>query len=262
MEKRFASLVELVAFLRSEKGCPWDREQTLDTVRSYLVEETYEVVEAIEERDFQKLKEELGDLLFELVFVAQLAKERGEFEISDVISGIVEKMIKRHPHVFGGRRAESPSEVVRNWNELKKKERNPASLLDGVPNGAPSLLRAYQLTERAARVGFDWRELDEILDKLFEELSELKRAREKGKAKEVEDEVGDLLFVVANIARFLGINPEIALARANRRFEGRFRYLEQKLKEKGIMLEEASLEEMEELWQESKGKERKGEVDR
>jgi len=262
MEKRFASLVELVAFLRSEKGCPWDREQTLDTVRSYLVEETYEVVEAIEERDFQKLKEELGDLLFELVFVAQLAKERGKFEISDVISGIVEKMIKRHPHVFGGRRAESPSEVVRNWNELKKKERNPASLLDGVPNGAPSLLRAYQLTERAARVGFDWRELDEILDKLFEELSELKRAREKGKAKEVEDEVGDLLFVVANIARFLGINPEIALARANRRFEGRFRYLEQKLKEKGIMLEEASLEEMEKLWQESKGKERKGEVDR
>jgi tetrapyrrole methylase family protein/MazG family protein len=257
MDDKFSRLVELVSFLRSDKGCPWDREQTLDTIRSYLVEETYEVIEAVEEGDFKKLKEELGDLLFELLFVAQLAREKSKFDISDVISGVIDKMINRHPHVFGETKVDSSSEVVRNWNELKKKEKIVSSLLDGVPERFPALMRAYKLTERVATVGFDWRRVEEILDKLSEEISELETARLKKDMDGVEKEVGDVLFVAVNIARFLKINPELALTRANRRFERRFRYLERKLKEKGEMPAEVGLEEMEALWQESKREEKK-----
>jgi MazG family protein len=273
MPANFRDLVALMSRLRSPEGCPWDREQTYATLAPMLLEEAYEAFEAVEEAREgrpEHLREELGDLLFQIVFYAQVAAERGEFTIDDVTERIHAKMVRRHPHVFGDVRVRDNDELLRNWEALKAEEKreagaagDDASLLDGVSGRAPALMEAHQLTTKAARVGFDWQNVDDIFDKLVEETGELRAAirehREAGDAGEAEfarvrEEVGDLLFAVTNIARHLGVEPEAALKLANRKFRRRFRHIERSLRARGRDLQGASLEEMEELWQEAKNK--------
>jgi MazG family protein len=273
MPANFQDLVALMARLRSPEGCPWDREQTYATLAPMLLEEAYEAFEAVEEARLGRpanLCEELGDLLFQLVFYAQVAAERGEFTIDDVTGQIHAKMVRRHPHVFGDVTVRDNEELLRNWEALKAEEKRAAgrgvqdedaSLLDGVSSKAPALMEAHQLTTKAARVGFDWQSVDDIFDKLHEEVDELREAiclaREAGAesesaAQNIRAEVGDLLFVVTNIARHLDAEPEAALKLTNRKFRRRFRHIERGLKERGRELGSATIEEMEELWQEAK----------
>jgi MazG family protein len=253
---KFQRLTEIMARLRSPGGCPWDREQTFDTIKPYLLEETYEVLDAIDARDWRALAEELGDLLLETVFFAQMAAERNLFAIEDSLDSINEKLVRRHPHVFGSGTAKTPGEVKARWDEIKaaeKKERNQAlGLLASVPRALPALVEATQLTSRAAGVGFDWQNADQVLEKLDEELKELTVARRDAGREELEGELGDLLFVLVNLARFLEVDPEQALRRTNRKFRDRFTYVERRLKEAGKSAAEASLEEMDALWQEAK----------
>jgi MazG family protein len=279
MPANFQDLVALMSRLRSPEGCPWDREQTYATLAPMLLEEAYEAFEAVEEAREgrpEHLREELGDLLFQIVFYAQVASERGEFTIDDVTDRIHSKMVRRHPHVFGDVRVRDNGELLRNWEALKAEEKREAgggaaageaSLLDGVSAKAPALMEAHQLATKAARVGFDWRGVDEIFDKVSEEVAELREAiraqREAGASAEgaggeaefarVREEVGDLLFAVANVARHLSVEPEAALKLANRKFRRRFRHIEDRLRARGRDIREATLEEMEELWQEAKG---------
>ncbi|MCL5022544.1 MAG: nucleoside triphosphate pyrophosphohydrolase [Nitrospirae bacterium] len=251
----FEKLVEIMSELRGEKGCPWDREQTRESLKPFLLEETYEVLEAIDEGDPGKMKEELGDLLFQILFHCQIAEERGEFDIHGVIGKISEKMIGRHPHVFGGAKYETSEEVLRQWEERKKEEgKNRDSILDGVPRDLPSLLRAHRIQTRAARVGFDWKRVDDVLLKLDEELEEFREALRGKEQGEIEDELGDLFFVLVNVARFVGVNPEDALRKTISKFISRFRYIEMKAAESGKSLPAMSLEEMDALWDEAKGR--------
>jgi nucleoside triphosphate diphosphatase len=298
MPASFADLVALMTRLRAPDGCPWDREQTYATLAPMLLEEAYEAFEAVEaarEGRPQELSAELGDLLFQIIFYAQVASERGEFTIADVVDGIHTKMVRRHPHVFGGETAADTAEVLRNWEAIKAAEKKAAgkdaaatdaSLLDGVSARAPALMEAHQLTTKAARVGFDWQHLEDIFAKLHEEIDELKvaikerdeqqRARaaapaatvtseqlrrespsrpasdEEAEHARVREELGDLIFAVTNIARHLGVEPEAALKLTNRKFRRRFRHIEQGLQTRGRTLDEATLDEMEELWQEAK----------
>jgi MazG family protein len=278
MPANFQDLVALMARLRSPEGCPWDREQTYGTLAPMLLEEAYETFEAVEEAREGRpanLCEELGDLLFQIVFYAQVASERGEFDIEDVTGQIHAKMVRRHPHVFGDVTVRDNEELLRNWEALKAEEKRAAgkgvekdaSLLDGVSSKAPALMEAHQLTTKAARVGFDWRDVDEIFDKLQEEVEELREAiRDKRAAgpesesasgsahQRVREEVGDLLFAVTNIARHLDAEPEAALKLTNRKFRRRFRHIERGLRERGRELGQATIDEMEELWQEAKNK--------
>ena len=257
MKKRFSfdDLVEIMRKLRSPEGCPWDREQTHESLVPYLIEETYEVVDAITKRDYENLREELGDLLLQVVFHSQIASEEGKFTIDDVVDGICKKLIFRHPHVFGDRDDIKTSEdVLEKWEEFKKKEgKKRESLLDGIPESLPALDYALKLQKRAAKVGFDWKDFEGIKEKLLEEIEEVEESYRKGNREKIEEEVGDLLFMVVNLARALNVNPEIALRKANQKFVRRFSYIEKKAREKGKSLEEMSLEEMEELWQEAKG---------
>ncbi|MBI3404976.1 MAG: nucleoside triphosphate pyrophosphohydrolase [Acidobacteria bacterium] len=264
MSRKFEDLVAVQARLRAPNGCPWDREQTHESLRTYLIEETYEVLDRLDAKEFDKLPEELGDLLLQVVFHSQLAQEAGRFEIGDVIESIHDKLVRRHPHVFGDVKADTSKQVLKNWEELKAEERksekpsqNGESILDGVPRTLPALLEAYQLTRRAANIGFDWQHVEEIFDKLKEETDELRRTfSEKtgeGNAR-TEEEVGDLLFVAVNIARFLKIDPEIALKKANRKFSSRFRAMEEAKRQQGSKLADASREEMENLWEQAKQK--------
>ena len=247
---RFARLVEIMALLRSPQGCPWDREQNFDTIKPYLLEETYEVMDAIDARDFEGLTEELGDLLLQAVFFAQIASDEGRFNIADSIDAINNKLVRRHPHVFGDAVAKTAGDVKQRWDEIKAAEKpRPKGLLAGVPRSLPALVEAQQIAARAAGVGFDWQNLDQVLDKLREELSELRAAREHA---EVEDEVGDLLFVLVNVARFLKVDPEQALRKTNAKFRRRFAYMEEGLAASGKKLSEAGMEAMENLWQEAK----------
>jgi MazG family protein len=271
----FQDLVALMARLRSPEGCPWDREQSYSTLAPMLLEEAYEAFEAVEdarEGRPENLREELGDLLFQIVFYAQVAAERGEFTIDDVTDSIHSKMVRRHPHVFGDVTVRDNEELLRNWEALKaeekraagkEKDEEDASLLDGVSSKAPALMEAHQLATKAARVGFDWQNVEDIFAKLHEEIDELREAirahREAGPGAEdehqhVREEVGDLLFAVANIARHLQVEPEAALKLTNRKFRRRFRHVERGLKARGREPGRATLEEMEELWQEAKGK--------
>jgi MazG family protein len=261
--RSFEDLVELVGRLRAPDGCPWDREQTYETLRPMLVEEAYEVVEAIDERVPHRLAEELGDLLFQIVFLSQMARERGDFDVVDVITHIHTKMIRRHPHVFGDAQIETAEEVLRNWEELKRNERreagreHPQGMLEGVATHLPGLLEAYSLTERASRVGFDWPSVGPCLDKLSEEIDELRhelQCDDSGDAarRRLESEVGDLLFAAVNVARLLGVDPETALKSTNRKFRRRFRHVEFGLEAQGRSPAEASLEEMDALWEEAK----------
>lgn len=273
MTALFADLVALMARLRAPVGgCPWDLEQTYASLAPMLLEEAYEAFEAVEEARAgrpMELRDELGDLLFQIVFYAQVAKERGEFTIEDVVDAIHAKMVRRHPHIFGDATAKDTAEVLRSWEAIKAEEKRAAgkdageakkeSLLDGVSSRVPALMEAHQLSTKAARVGFDWQRIEDIFDKLHEEINELQAAiKERAEmnreddATHVREELGDVLFAVANIARHLKEEPEAALKITNKKFRRRFHYIEQKLKERNRLLDNASLEEMEALWQEAK----------
>ncbi len=262
----FEKLVEVMARLRAPGGCPWDREQTHETLRTYLIEEAYEVLDALDGTDDVKFAEELGDLLLQIVFHAELAEEKGRFNIVDVIREIYEKMIRRHPHVFGEKQARDAAEVLRNWEIIKREERaakgeveeeKTESVLDGVPRSLPGLLEGYQLTRKAARIGFDWENVDGIFEKLQEETEELRQVLEKRGSKEIEGEVGDILFAAMNLARFLKIDPEIAMKKASGKFARRFREMERVAREEGKTLGEVERGRMEELWEEAKRREPK-----
>ena len=244
--------------LRSPNGCPWDREQTHKSLLPYLIEETYEVVDAVERGIDEELKEELGDLLLQVVFHSQIAKERGAFTIEDVVDSIARKLVERHPHVFGGRDdIKSAEDVSREWEKLKEKEgKKRESVLDGIPSSLPALERAYKLQKRAEKVGFDWRSFEGIKEKLLEELDEIESELKRGNREKLEEEVGDFLFMAVNLSRFLGIHPETALRKANRKFEERFRFMEKKAREMGRSLSDMDIDEMEELWQEAKERDR------
>jgi tetrapyrrole methylase family protein / MazG family protein len=260
----FEAFVLLIARLRGPGGCPWDREQTHHSLKSMTIEEAYEVVEAIERGDDEHLAGELGDLLLQVVFHAQIAADEGRFDVTQVVERVAAKMVRRHPHIFGDDPATTSGEVLRNWEALKRAERaekghDDASLLDGVSPSLPGVLEAYQMAVKASRVGFDWPDAEAVLAKLDEEVAELKAAvRAKAPANAVAQEIGDLLFAAVNVTRLLGEDPESCLKAANRKFRARFRYVEERLRERGRTPAESSLEEMEALWQEAKARERSG----
>lgn len=256
--QKFERLVEIMARLRAPGGCPWDREQTFDTIKPYTLEETYEVLNAIDQRDWPELAEELGDLMLQCVFYAQMASEAGYFRIEDSLDAINEKLVRRHPHVFAGALAETPDDVKKRWDEIKAEEKarrngGPKLLLDGVPRNQPALAEAAQISSKAARAGFDWDSVDQVMDKLDEEVRELHEARTGGGThEEIEHEIGDMLFVIVNIARFLNVDPEQALRKSNAKFRKRFAHVEESLAARGKRLEESNIEEMESLWVEAK----------
>jgi MazG family protein len=264
---KFERLLDIMRALRAPGGCPWDREQTLASLRPFVLEETYEVLEAIESGSPADLREELGDFLFEAVFLAQISEERGDFSIGDALDAICDKLIRRHPHVFArepGEAALSSGEVLECWETLKAREREAAgrepkkktkTTLSGIPRTLPSLLRAYGISARAAAVGFDWARPQEVLDKIEEEVAEVRREVESGATGDLsraEDEMGDLLFAIANLSRKLGIEPEAALRRANEKFTGRFDAVERAFALRNQPLSEATLEEIEAEWQRAK----------
>ncbi len=291
--ERFERAVGIMAKLRAPGGCPWDREQTFDSIKPYTLEEAYEVLEAIDKRDWDELTGELGDLLLQVLFYSEMAQEEGKFSIDEVLDTLSNKLINRHPHVFGDVVAETSGQVLRNWEAIKAQEKKKRleergvsvdteekseSLLSGVSSKVPSLMEAHKLSSRAARVGFDWPNIDGLFDKLKEETMELQAevakipppgpvpvgrgiAGAKGENvapelhRRLEDELGDSFFVLVNIARYLSVDPESALRKTNRKFRRRFKYVEQQLRAKGRKIDESSLEEMEVLWQESKKKE-------
>ncbi len=291
---RFQRAVDIMARLRAPGGCPWDREQTFDSIKPYTLEETYEVLEAIDNRDWEELKGELGDLLLQVLFYAQMAREDGHFSIDDVVEQLSTKLVGRHPHVFGDVKAETSGDVLRNWEALKaeekkkrleagggkaaKKYEQPESVLAGIASAIPALLEAFKISSRAAHVGFEWPELTGLFEKLDEETGELRRevtklpqpvrppargvANSRGGTpigqdlrERLEDEVGDLLFVLVNIARYLTLDPESALKKTNRKFKRRFQWMEERLRQKGGSIQNSTLEEMESLWQAAKEQE-------
>ncbi|GAB4291253.1 MAG: nucleoside triphosphate pyrophosphohydrolase [Ignavibacteriaceae bacterium] len=266
-ESNFQEFVDIVRRLRKE--CPWDREQTNDSIKSATIEEAYEVVEAIENKDYEELKNELGDLLLHVVFHTVIASETADFDIDEVIQSIKEKLIRRHPHVFGNVKVSGSEEVKKNWEEIKLSE-GRKSVLDGVPEILPALQRAHRLQEKAAKVGFDWKNKSDVWKKVIEEIEEMQQADEiktermknrnsesdeeelKMLEKKLENELGDVFFALVNYSRFLGINPENALRRTNSRFIQRFKYIENRLNSLGKKISDATLEEMDEYWEESK----------
>ncbi|HYL14816.1 MAG TPA: nucleoside triphosphate pyrophosphohydrolase [Terriglobales bacterium] len=293
--ERFERAVSIMARLRAPGGCPWDREQTFDSIKPYTLEETYEVLEAIDNRDWDELAGELGDLLLQVLFYAQMGKEDGNFSIDEVLDRLANKLVDRHPHVFGDVKAETASDVLRNWEALKaeekkkrleagggkskKEESRPESVLSGIASGIPALLEAIKLSSRAAHVGFDWANIDGLFEKLHEETDELRENLKEfpapgpqpqmrgiaGSGKQVisqalrdrlEDEVGDLFFVLVNIARYLSLDPESALKKSNRKFKRRFQWIEEQLRSAGRSPQQASMKELESLWQQSKQQEK------
>jgi tetrapyrrole methylase family protein/MazG family protein len=255
--EKFQKLVDIMARLRGPGGCPWDREQTFDTIKPYLLEETYEVMDAIDARDWGELTGELGDLLVQSVFFSQMAAEQNLFSIEDALDAINQKLIRRHPHIFGEQTAETAGDVLRIWGKVKAEEKKQkgetvAGLLDAVPRALPALVEAQQLTTRAAHVGFDWDNAAQVLEKLHEELAEFDAAQRGASQAEMEGELGDLLFVLVNLARFAKVDPEQALRKTNAKFRERFGYIERKLAEQGKSPEDSTLAEMDALWEESK----------
>jgi MazG family protein len=301
--ERFERAVEIMERLRAPGGCPWDREQTFDSIKPYTLEETYEVLEAIDNRDWDELPGELGDLLLQVLFYSEMAKEQGTFSIDDVLDRLSRKLVDRHPHVFSDAKADTAADVKRNWEALKVEERkkrvasaneveknksgqagndnaSSPSILSGISGSMPALIEAHKLSSRAAQVGFDWRNIQSLFEKLDEETGELREHLEKfpapgprpeargvaGSGKQVvpedlrtklEDEVGDLFFVLVNVARYLAVDPESALRKTNRKFRRRFGSMERRLQERGTTAENASLDELESLWQQAKQQERK-----
>jgi nucleoside triphosphate diphosphatase len=291
--ERFERAVQIMARLRAPGGCPWDREQTFDTIKPYTLEETYEVLEAIDNRDWHELTGELGDLLLQILFYSQMAREEGHFAIDDVLDRLSNKLVDRHPHVFGDVKADTPAEVLRNWEALKAEEKrkrleagggrkaeqveDAQSVLAGVSSKMPALLEAHKLSSRAAHVGFDWPEIEGLFEKLAEETAELREELKAMPVKQpsgtgiagsgkprvspelrerMEDEVGDLFFVLVNIARYLSLDPESALKKTNRKFKRRFQWMEERLRASGRGPQQASMDELEELWQQAKQQEK------
>jgi len=258
---RFQQLVEIMRTLRSEHGCAWDRQQTVQTLRPFVLQETYELLDALDRGDHDAVQHELGDFLFEAVFLAQICDEAGRFSISDSIASICQKLIRRHPHIFDpdGKASLTPRQVKEQWEEIKARERKDAgaqeqSVLSGVPRAMPSLLRAYELSTRAALAGFDWVTTDDVIDKVEEEIRELREAvaNDGGKSPEAEEEFGDLLFALVNVARKLGIEPEAALRVANDKFQRRFDDVERQVASQGQTLRDQTIEQLEECWQRAK----------
>jgi MazG family protein len=284
--EKFERAVSIMARLRAPGGCPWDREQTFDSIKPYTLEETYEVLEAIDNRDWQELPSELGDLLLQVLFYSEMAKEDKRFSIDDVLDSLANKLISRHPHVFGDVKADTPQEVLNNWEALKSQEKEKKnggdeskgkreSVLAGISSSMPALMEARKISSRAANVGFDWPNIEQLFDKLHEEIDELKKEvarypapgpspHNRGIAgssetrvpeelrQRLEGEIGDLFFVLVNLARYLSVDSESALRKTNRKFKKRFQYIEQQLESKGSNIHDANLEEMEKLWQEAK----------
>jgi len=248
VDDKFSRLVEIMAILRSENGCPWDREQNHQSLRQHLLEEAYEVIETIDEGQLEKLPEELGDLLLQVVFHAQMAFEKGLFTITDVIDSINQKLIRRHPHVFGDVQINSAAEQIVHWEQSKLKKEGKISAIDGVPKELPALLRAYRIQNKAATVGFDWPSIHPVWDKFAEEMQELKEAVESGQADRIEDELGDLLFTLVNLSRFLKANPEDALRRTIEKFVRRFHQVEEEFGRRQQTLMDVTLEEMDAVW--------------
>ena len=248
---KFDDFVGIVKKLRVE--CPWDREQTHDSIKANTIEEAYEVVDAIDNKNYDDLKKELGDLLLHVVFHTEIAEQDDRFNIDDVINSISEKLIRRHPHVFGEREVSGAAEVTRNWEHIKLSE-GRESLLEGIPKHLPALIRAYRLQEKASKVGFDWDNKHDVLRKVQEELHELEVAKDKSNFEEIENEFGDLLFAIVNYARFIGINPEDSLRKTNDKFKRRFNYIEKKLEENGKNITQSNLQEMDKYWEESKNR--------
>ncbi len=251
---QFAELVRILDTLRGKDGCPWDRKQDEKSLVNYFLEESYEVVDSVFNKNPASVAEELGDMLMEIVFLARLYMEKGDFHMSDVVEGINRKMIRRHPHVFGERKLADADEVMASWNRQKISEKSRESLYDGISSFTPALLTAFQIGLRASQYGFDWPEREDVIEKIKEESAELVEAARGKDLWDVMEEMGDLLFALANLSRHLGVNPEIALQFANRKFITRFRFIEGELRKQGRDIEGATLEEMEELWQKAKEK--------
>ena len=259
MTKRsFDDLVKLMTTLRAPGGCPWDRKQTLESLKPFVIEEAYEVIDAIDRDNRAALLEEVGDFLLEAVFITEITREEGSFDIYDSITAIHDKLVRRHPHVFGDVEAKDAEQVLVNWEKLKSEERKKENkgVLSGVPASLPALLKAARLTEKAARVGFDWRGTDEVFHKVDEEIGELREAIASGDKTNMHDEIGDLLFTIANIARKLDVNAEEALQSTNRKFTRRFESMESRVHGEGRNIDQLTLEEMDALWDEAKAAER------
>ena len=262
IQSEFHKLIEIMKKLRGPQGCPWDKEQNYYSLQPYILEEAYEVVEALQNKDISALKSELGDLLLQVVFEAQIGAEEGDFDLGEVLSGINEKLIRRHPHVFSNLEVDSVSEVMNNWDEIKEQEKKTTSknteedsVLEDFSRSNPALMQSYELQKKAAQVGFDWEDISGVIKKVEEEVAEVKEAVEKCRDQELEKEIGDLLFSVVNLARFKKINPELALLSTINKFQKRFKYIEKSLFEKGVTWQSQDLKELEEYWQKAKNKE-------
>lgn len=252
-----SKLIKITDTLMGEDGCPWDKVQTRESLKPYLVEETYEVLEALDENDPEKIKDELGDLLYQIIFHSKISSLKGEFDFRDVIDNLSEKMVRRHPHVFKDGKLNTPDQVIEQWEDIKKKEKNKKnqkSILDSIPINLPSLIRAQKIQKKAAKKGFDWERINDVFDKLDEEILEFKEAVLSKKNIDIQSEIGDIIFVITNISKFYKIDAEEALRSTNNKFIKRFHYIEQQLEEKGKTLKDSTLEEMEHYWQESKNK--------
>ncbi len=256
IRSEFARLVEIMEILRNKNGCPWDREQTYETLRQYLLEETYEVLELIDAKQYDELKNELGDLLLQVIFQSQIADEEGRFSILDVLKKINQKLIQRHSNVFGNVVVRNAEEQTVNWEKMKKKEDLDRSVIDGVPRQLSALLRAYRIQAKAATVGFDWENVYQVWEKVEEEVNELKQAINHQPQEEIEMEFGDLLFVMVNLARFINVNPEDALRKSIQKFSTRFRQMEQEVIRSNKSLDSMKLEEMDEIWEDIKSRNR------
>jgi MazG family protein len=254
---KLQQLLDIMARLRSPDGCPWDREQSFDSIKKYTVEETYEVLDAIDRRDWIDLRDELGDFILQAVFYAQMAAEEGYFTFADCLDAINAKLIRRHPHIFGDETARTGDEVLKIWDSIKAAEKReqpekPKGLLDAIPRHQPALLEAQQISSRAARSGFDWDDVSQVIAKLEEEIAEFRDALATGSAHAAEDEMGDILFTIVNLARFSKVDPEQALRRTNAKFRRRFSFIEQRLGEEGKNLSDTPIADLEALWQEAK----------
>lgn len=247
-EKSFTKLLNIVRQLRGPDGCPWDKEQTHKSLLPYFLEEAYEVIEGVEAGDMNSLKEELGDVLLHVVFQADIAQKNSEFTIEDSLNHVNEKLVRRHPHVFGDKKADAAFHAKQNWESAKHKEKKRKSRLDGVPKTLPALTRAQRLQEKASYTGFDWEKIGQVWDKIHEEIQELKEAQSNGNKSHIEEEIGDVIFSIVNLARFLNISAESALRNTNRKFVTRFKDVETELKKRGKEVEDSNLEEMDEIW--------------
>ncbi|MFQ6676042.1 MAG: nucleoside triphosphate pyrophosphohydrolase [Fidelibacterota bacterium] len=251
--KQFDELVSIVKQLRGDNGCPWDRKQTHGSLLPYFLEEAYEVMETVDQQDWNTLEEELGDILLHVVFQTRIAEENGEFGLESVLETVNRKLVQRHPHVFGEASASGPFHAKVNWEAAKQQEKGRSSRLEGVPKTLPALVRALRLQQKASYAGFDWERIDQVWEKVQEELEELKDAHARGTREDIEEEVGDLLFALVNVCRFLDISPEDALRKSNEKFTRRFQEMEKELKKQGRSLEQAELETMDRIWNRIKG---------